>query len=219
MPRDERNMMTKIDLKDRRQREKHDDWVGPLRTHHTWKPRVVDTPLTFFRCADCGTIVMLQDTGAAIENPGSGRDRISILPYDMPKCIPHCCGKPMEVLPFVEYDEEVEKRFYLEHETVGGVNENGLRIHWETFEEGCVPRWITIKTFTGHQTKYITPDKKSPVIFALADEDAFTYCHDNPCRECVFRCKSGFEIYVYVENIGIVHMDMNRILTQKMIGA
>jgi hypothetical protein len=34
----------------------------------------------------------------------------------------------------------------------------------------------------------------------------------------VFRCKSGFEIYVYVENIGIVHEDMERILTQKMMG-
>jgi hypothetical protein len=206
-----------LDLKNRTQKPKYDDYIGPTRTKATWKPRVTDTPLTFLRCEHCGRVFLQQDSATPIENPGKGRDRISVLPFEPPTGPVTCCGEPMQPVPQVEW-ADVRDRIDLEHETLGGVNSNAMRIHWEVIEEGCVPRWVCIKTFTGHQTKYITPDKKSPLTFAYADEDAFGYCHDNPCRECVFRCKSGFEIYVYVENIGIVHEDMERILTQKMMG-
>ena len=59
------------------------------------------------------------------------------------------------------------------------------------------------------QHKYVTPKKWPPVVFALADEDAFAYCDKNPCVQCTFRCKREFEIYAYVENIGMVvkHLD------------
>lgn len=206
-----------LDLKNRPQKPKYDEYIAPTRTKATWKPRVIDTHLTFLRCETCGRVFLQQDSATPIENPGKGRDRISILPFEPPTGPVSCCGEPMQPVPMVEWDE-VRDRIDLEHETLGGVNSNAMRIHWEVIEEGCVPRWVCIKTFTGHQTKYITPDKKSPLTFGYADEDAFGYCHDNPCRECVFRCKSGFEIYVYVENIGIVHENMERILTQKMMG-
>ena len=67
----------------------------------------------------------------------------------------------------------------------------------------------TAETFTGMQHKYVTPKKWPPVVFALADEDAFAYCDKNPCVQCTFRCKREFEIYAYVENIGMVvkHLD------------
>ena len=42
-------------------------------------------------------------------------------------------------------------------------------------------RWFGLKTFTGMQHKYVTPKKWPPVVFALADEDAFAYCDKNPC--------------------------------------
>ena len=99
----------------------------------------------------------------------------------------------------------------MNYQIVGGVNMNAIKVSWFTKRADLKPRWVTIKTFTGSQTKYIMPDKFSPLIFALADEDAFTYCHDNPCHECVFRCKSGFEIYMYVEGMGIIRRFMDRI--------
>lgn len=206
-----------LKLKERTQKPKYDDYVGPTRTHATWKPRVIETPLTFLHCKKCGRVFLQEDSGGPIENPGTGRDRISILPLEPPTQPVTCCGEPMETLPVVEWDD-VADRIQLDHETLGGVNSNCLRIHWEVQQEGYEPRWACIKTFTGHQTKYITPDKNSPLTFALADEDAFGYCHDNPCRECVFRCKNGFELYVYVEKIGICHSDMLRILSQPMMG-
>lgn len=205
-----------LKLKERSQKEMHDEFVGPTRTHASWKPRVVDTPLTFLHCKQCGRVFLQEDSGTPIENPGKGRDRISILPFVPPEHPVTCCGEPMEVLPIREWDD-VKDYIEFEHETRGGVNSNCIVVHWEVEQEGYEPRWICMKTFTGHQTKYITPDKRSPITFALADEDAFTYCHKNPCPECVFRCKSGFEIYVYVPQLGICHSDMTRILTEKMM--
>ena len=209
--------MLNHDLKNRPQKEKHDEYISATRTKASWKPRVISTPLTFLRCAHCGRVFLQEDSGGAIENPGKGRDRISVLPYEPPTGPVSCCGEPMELVPTVEWGEVAEK-IDLEHETTGGINSNAILIHWEVQEEGYEPRWVCIKTFTGHQTKYITPDKKEPLVFALGDEDGFAYCHDIPCRECVFRCKGGFEIYVYVEKIGIIHTDRERILTQKMMG-
>lgn len=208
--------MINHNLRERPQKEKHDEYISPTRSKASWKPRVIDTPLTFLRCKHCGRVFLQEDSATPIENPGKGRDRISILPYEPPTDPIICHGDPMEPIPMVEWDD-VRDRIDLEHETTGGVNSNAMLIHWEVLEEGCEPRWVCLKTFTGHQTKYITPDKKEPLVFAFADEDAFAYCHDIPCRECVFRCKSGFEIYVYVEKIGIIHADRTRILTQKMM--
>lgn len=55
-----------------------------------------------------------------------------------------------------------------------------------------------------HQKKW------PPIVFALADEDAFAYCDKNPCVECTFRCKRGMEIYAYVDNIGLVILPLDR---------
>ena len=73
-----------LDLKNRTQKPKYDDYIGPTRTKATWKPRVIDTPLTFLRCEHCGRVFLQQDSATPIENPGKGRDRISILPFEPP---------------------------------------------------------------------------------------------------------------------------------------
>ena len=45
-----------LDLKNRTQKPKYDDYIGPTRTKATWKPRVIDTHLTFLRCEHCGRV-------------------------------------------------------------------------------------------------------------------------------------------------------------------
>lgn len=89
------------------------------------------------------------------------------------------------------------------------MNNNCINVNWRSIDSTCKPRWFGLKTFTGMQYKYVTPKKWPPVVFALADEDAFAYCDKNPCVQCTFRCKREFEIYAYVENIGMVvkHLD------------
>ena len=71
--------------------------------------------------------------------------------------------------------------------------------------------WVALKTFTGMQLKYVMPKKFPPLLFALADEDAFAYCNKIPCEECAFRCKSGFVFYANIKGLGIVRMSMDRI--------
>lgn len=193
-----------------RLKNRWDDFIGPTRTKATWKPRVSEEPLRFYECPKCGTIYTMHDSHQEISAPGRGRDKILIPPLQAPEHAPECCGAEMQLLPFLDA-EEIAETFEMDYQIVGGVNMNAIKVKWFTKDSNLVPRWVTIKTFTGSQTKYIMPDKFSPLIFALADEDAFTYCHDNPCHECVFRCKSGFEIYMYVEGLGIIRRFMDRI--------
>ncbi|MEI3324217.1 MAG: hypothetical protein V8R44_02700 [Eggerthellaceae bacterium] len=119
-----------------------------------------------------------------------------------------CCGKPMERIELVDA-ADVEDRFKLTYQILGGMNNNCINVNWRSIDSTCKPRWFGLKTFTGMQHKYVTPKKWPPVVFALADEDAFAYCDKNPCVQCTFRCKREFEIYAYVENIGMVvkHLD------------
>lgn len=184
--------------------------IGPNRTKASWKPRVIETPLTFMECPECHTIYTMHDSHDEIQAPGKGRDKILMPPLTPPATLPTCCGHQLEPIPFIEH-EDCEDRFILDYMISGGVNMNCVNVQWTVKDYSLKPRWATLKTFTGSQTKYIMPDKFSPLRFALSDEDAFTYCTKHPCPECSFRCKGGFEIYMYVEGLGIVHYSMNRI--------
>ncbi len=71
---------------------------------------------------------------------------------------------------------EVEDRFKLNYQIMGGLNNNCVKIDWRSVDSTCKPRWFALKTFTGVMTKYVSPKKWPPIVFALADEDAFAYC-------------------------------------------
>ena len=47
------------------------------------------------------------------------------------------------------------------------------------------------------------------MVFALADTDAFCYCDEDPCLECVFRCKRGFTAYIYDPKAGLVELPLD----------
>jgi hypothetical protein len=84
---------------------------------------------------------------------------------------------------------------------------------------GRHPEWIYLKTFTGGYLKYVMEGKHSPMVFALADTDAFCYCDEDPCLECVFRCKRGFIIYVYDRQTGLVAVPLDKMNAQWQSGA
>ena len=96
------------------------------------------------------------------------------------------------------------------YDVVGGFDQNALRVFWKVREDGCEPRWIALKTFTGMQLKYVLPGKRPPLVFALGDEDAYAYCDEDPCVSCTFHCKRGFELYAYVERVGLVAQSVHR---------
>ena len=98
----------------------------------------------------------------------------------------------------------------LSYQITGGYNDNAVKVSWKTKKQECVPQWIYLKTFTGGYLKYVMKEKRSPMVFALADTDAFCYCDEDPCLECVFRCKRGFAVYAYSEGTGLLEMPLDR---------
>ena len=95
-----------------------------------------------------------------------------------------------------------------DYQIIGGYDQNGIQVYWP--EEYC-PEWIWLHTFSGGQLKFVPEGKVPPVTFALAEEDAYAYCDEDPCLECVFRCKKGFLLYFYVPEMGLLTMPMDRL--------
>ncbi len=170
------------------------------RTRATWKPRVTDSDLPFFRCSACGRVYQ----GIAGCEPavmtGTGRTLVAEPPYarDMQET-PSCCGQPMERLEFVEL-ESLPEGLELDYRILGGYNSNAVECSWRIMDDRYSLAWVALKTFTGTQMKYVLPKKRSPLLFALADEDAYVYCDESPCLECTFMCKRGFVLYAGVRD-------------------
>lgn len=162
---------------------------GPRRSRVTRKPQVQCPEVVFYRCGVCGRI--LQQVGCA--------DRVPEL---------FCCGEKMEVLKPVPA-KEMGEELALTYQIVGGYNDNAVRVSWKV-KEPLVLEWLYLKTYTGGYMKYLIPGKKPPMVFALADEDAFAYCDESPCLECVFWCKRGFVIYGYVQGMGLVELPIDK---------
>lgn len=181
------------------------------RSKASWKPRVTEADLPFFRCPSCGHVFQGITTGAEIELTGEDRVKVVELPYQnmaAPTCA--ACGTAMELMPFVDV-EDLPEDITLDFQFRGGFNANCVKVKWQ-IKMGAPYKieWVAIKTFTGTQLKYVTPKKYSPLTFAFADEDAYCYCDSDPCEECMFRRKYGMTSYVYVDGVGLVRMSFDR---------
>ncbi len=170
---------------------------GPTRTRATWKPRVGEGDLAFFETDDG---VLALGLHGARSGRYDGTDRSNVFSPD------YLLIDGKETMEFAETAPDVE-RFHIGFDIVGGFENNAIRVFWPDDEH---PRWIALKTFTGFQVKYPQPGKRPPVVFALADEDAYCYCNETPCRRCSFNCKSGFILYALYEGAGIVRVPIER---------
>ncbi len=152
--------------------------------------------VVFYQCETCGALYPVttfgEEAGKAIE--------VS------------CCGHKLEQLVPQKYDEEkgLPNGIQLSYQIVGGFNDNAIKVAWKEPTYTWKPKWIYMKTFVGGYLKYIKENKKSPMVFALADTDAFCYCDRDPCVECTFRCKRGFIIYYYGDDIGLVEIPIDK---------
>ncbi len=177
------------------------------RTHATWKPRVTAEDIPFFEVGDSGDVLLGMGGQTEAYHSGSGRSLVAELPY----ASAHSNEVTATHANLVSLDE-VPEGIHLNYRIDGGFNNNCIVFEWSIDDpEKCAIKWVCIKTFTGMQIKYVTPKKRSPLIFAFADEDAFAYCDKMPCEECAFRCKSGFYAYACISNVGIVKMPIDRV--------
>lgn len=170
------------------------------RTRATWKPRVTDDDLPFFQCPTCGHVYQGITGCSCARFTGTGRTLVAEPPYarDMQKA-PTCCGTTMERLAFVELDN-LPTGIELDYRILGGFNNNAIECSWRLTDDRFTLVWVALKTFTGSQLKYVLPKKRSPFLFALADEDAYAYCDESPCLECTFMCKRGFVLYAGIQD-------------------
>lgn len=162
---------------------------GIRRSRETTKPRVTAPATVFFKCGKC------KNTFQSIHRINAD--------------IPICCEAEMEILQ-PKILSELANNPIINYRIIGGYNENAIEISWDKAEKKSGIVWVYIKTFTGGQMKYVTNARKTSFIFALADEDAYVYCDKNPCLECTFRCKRGFEIYVYTNEEDLIKIPIDR---------
>lgn len=92
----------------------------------------------------------------------------------------------------------------------GGYNDNAMQFFWQDADQENRLEWVYLRTFTGGCIKYPPEKKRPPIIFPLADEDAYAYCDQSPCLECVFRCKRGFILYAYLSGVGLAELPIDR---------
>lgn len=150
---------------------------------------VVCPQIIFYHCRHCGSVFQAF-------NPREG-------------VLPMCCNERMEILESKAPSEVLDK-VLIDYKITGGYNENVVEVFWEIKKETVCIEWIYLKTFTGGQLKYVTNPKKTSFIFAMADEDAYVYCDEDPCLECTFRCKRGFEIYACIKGKGLIKIPLER---------
>ncbi len=177
------------------------------RTHATWKPRVTAKDIPFFEANDTHDIFIGLGGQSDASYSGSDRSPVAELPYAALD-VENIKAAHAPLLELSEVPEGIKLNYRID----GGLNNNCIVFTWEIDEpETYSLTWICLKTFTGMQIKYLTPKKRPPLIFALADEDAFAYCDKMPCEECAFRCKSGFFAYVCISGLGIVKIPIDRV--------
>lgn len=174
---------------------------GPRRCRDSRKPLAGQCPdVAFYRCSRCGAL-FLAAGGQTLEEK-------EII----------CCQEKAENLIAVQGNDRPEE-LTVTYEITGGYNDNAVRVFWKAFAKEYNPEWIYLKTFTGGYLKYIQESKRSPMVFALADTDAFAYCDEDPCLECVFRCKRGFVIYVYSKQSGLMEIPIDKMTAKWQSGA
>lgn len=165
------------------------------------KPRAGECPeVVFYRCGNCSALFPVTGGRAAEEKEI------------------FCCGEKAIRLE-ARTREEAGDACGITYQITGGYNDNAVKVSWKAASPDWVPEWIYLKTFTGGYLKYVSASKRSPMVFALADTDAFAYCDEDPCLECVFRCKRGFEIYVYGKQMGLVRVPLDKMNAQWQSGA
>lgn len=174
------------------------------RCRDTRKPREGQCPdVIFYRCKNCGALFPV--TGGP--DPKNLSEKKII-----------CCEETAEQL-LPQSPEAAGDLLTVTYQITGGYNDNAVKVSWKAKSPEYGPEWIYLKTFTGGYLKYVMEGKRSPMVFALADTDAFAYCDEDPCLECVFRCKRGFIIYVYGKKTGLLEVPLDKMNAQWQSGA
>lgn len=100
---------------------------------------------------------------------------------------------------------DVSSKYRIKYAIVGGQENHAFDVKVEGAVAGEHDiEWIYIRSVTGGQFKLTPKEKDAHVLFAMAAEDAYMFCQNDPCIECAFGCKLGFEMYAYSKSEGLI---------------
>lgn len=107
------------------------------------------------------------------------------------------------------------QKYKIKYSIIGGPDNHCFDVNVEGAKAGNHDiEWIYIRSITGGQLKIIRPEKDAHVRFAMAEEDAYMFCTNDPCILCAFGCKVGFEFYAYSKSEGLL-MDAVKVVYSK----
>lgn len=96
-------------------------------------------------------------------------------------------------------------KYTIRYSIVGGPDNHCFEVWVEGAEAGNHDiEWIYVRSVTGGQLKIVRPEKDAHVLCAMAEEDAYMFCTNDPCILCAFGCKIGFEFYAYSRSEGLL---------------
>ena len=88
---------------------------------------------------------------------------------------------------------------------IGGKDNHCFDVWVEGAEAGAHDiEWIYVRSVMGGQIKMIKPERDAHVLFAMAEDDAYMFCTNDPCIMCSFGCKIGFEFFAYSRSEGLL---------------
>ena len=122
-------------------------------------------------------------------------------------------GKGWEKVPAKEASENT--RYHIEYSILGGRDNQVFDVRVTNASGGEHDiKWVYIRTKMGGQIKYIPKNRDAHVIFPMAEEDAYMFCPNDPCLQCAFACKVGFEMFAYSISEGLLREAVDIIYTQ-----
>lgn len=97
------------------------------------------------------------------------------------------------------------EKYTIRYSIVGGKDHHCFDVWVEGAEAGHHDiEWIYVRSVMGGQIKMILPEREAHVLFAMAEDDAYMFCTNDPCIMCSFGCKIGFEFYAYSKSEGLL---------------
>ena len=97
------------------------------------------------------------------------------------------------------------EKYSIRYSIVGGPDHHCFDVWVDGAEAGEHDiEWIYIRSVMGGQMKIIRPERDAHVLFAMAEDDAYMFCTNDPCIMCSFGCKIGFEFYAYSRSEGLL---------------
>lgn len=114
-------------------------------------------------------------------------------------------GMPPEAEEVTAKDAATNERYRLHYAFIGGKRHHCVEVKVECLTDAPHDiRWIYVRSYTGGQLRFIEENRAPEALLAMAEDDAYMFCQNDPCIECAFACKVGFEIFAYSESEGLL---------------